>query len=87
MTGGGCCTLSAHKLTGQLHLSAAAGMRMRVQLTGADATAAPFAGCVRCRGLSAEEKAYLRGRFLQLIPQDDNQVGFALSCRSHRTEC
>jgi hypothetical protein len=29
--------------------------------------------CLR-RGLTAEEKGYLRGRFLQLIPQDDNQV-------------
>jgi len=26
------------------------------------------------RGMSPEEKAYLRGRLLQLIPQDDNQV-------------
>ncbi|WIA20394.1 hypothetical protein OEZ85_004815 [Tetradesmus obliquus] len=25
-------------------------------------------------GLTAEERAYLRGRFLQLIPQDDNQI-------------
>eukprot|EP00882_Tetradesmus_deserticola_P030292 GHRQ01033993.1.p1 GENE.GHRQ01033993.1~~GHRQ01033993.1.p1 ORF type:complete len:225 (+),score=98.09 GHRQ01033993.1:341-1015(+) len=25
-------------------------------------------------GLSAEEKAYLRGRFLQLVAQDDNQI-------------
>lgn len=24
--------------------------------------------------MSPEEKAYLRGRLLQLIPQDDNQV-------------
>jgi hypothetical protein len=29
--------------------------------------------CVR-RSLTAEEKSYLRGRFLQLVPQDDNQV-------------
>jgi hypothetical protein len=27
-----------------------------------------------CRGLTQEEKAYLRGRLLQLIPQHDNQV-------------
>jgi hypothetical protein len=27
-----------------------------------------------CRGLLPEERGYLRGRVLQLIPQEDNQV-------------
>eukprot|EP00878_Enallax_costatus_P025072 GHUV01026793.1.p1 GENE.GHUV01026793.1~~GHUV01026793.1.p1 ORF type:complete len:237 (+),score=29.13 GHUV01026793.1:355-1065(+) len=30
-------------------------------------------------GVSAEEKAYLRGRFLQLIPQDDNQIAVQIA--------